>query len=272
MMRSRPIVDAAERLRPYKPMLRLAFGVLIALLASPVRSAELSAREAAARLSDARACEDAVRGLIDREEPKKAFLLMAACIDVGKFRDFELLLNAELARNMRDASPSLRAIVAAGLIAARGGDLEADMERMRARGIAMRTLEQALEQRAVAVGEPVLFLARMAGWTSNEEDSNLIRLEEMRRARANSMGASSLWDDAVERLPSSEPAGAGYEGSGWVVEAKLPEGGDAGLQPQALYLVMGTFEQVAIRPFDGEVVLMTLQRAHRMDARPPDLW
>lgn len=144
--------------------------------AAPAATAEehekpKTAAEYAARFPTDGACEAEARR-IDQKNRDLALKLLKACIDRGDFKRLNALTDAPWTPQLKDIADSK--LWCARVVAARAGDVEADVRACAGAGLGVKTLEEIFTDPNKAKGSFVIFRGRVDPDTKPKKDTPLI--------------------------------------------------------------------------------------------------
>lgn len=209
--------------------------------AAPDETAEKpkTAAEYAAKFPTDSSCEAEVRRL-DEKNRDLALKLLNACIDRGDFKRLAALVDAPW-------TPALRTLPAAvgwcaRVVAARAGDVDADVKACAGAGVAIKTLEQVLTDPNHAKGSVVVFRGRLDPERTSKKTTALIEtVVEEGEVDTTATGRRVLARFGAHKLPARDA----------IVVGKVTRLADAGDdedsegEPVAVVDVQGSFAAAA---------------------------
>jgi hypothetical protein len=138
------------------------------------RDKPLSAREYAARFPTDIECETEIRR-IARLNVDLALQLLQACVDRGRFRRISALIDGPWV-NALAARPEAAAICTR-VAAARGGDVESDVEKCQHVGFPVATLAQVMADPEKAGGKVAILRAKVDDEHSTKKETRLVEVQ-----------------------------------------------------------------------------------------------
>src|SRR5512138_310714 len=160
---------------------RAAAAAAVAGAAAPASSAAAAQEDPgdvtpaayAARFPSAVECEAAARRLL-RSSPDRAWAVLRACVERGKFTALKRLLDGAWDKDLRERNDA--ALVLGRVVAARGGDILGDLAAFRQARIPIFGLEPAMNTPDLYKGRVLLFRARIEEVRPQPGKRSVVRL------------------------------------------------------------------------------------------------
>jgi hypothetical protein len=179
--------------------------------ASAMNQAEVAALKPASfikRYPRAEFCEEAARGL-QRQSRDKAWEVLKACIERGKFTLLNRLVGGAWAEDLRTRPDASKLI--ASVVAMRGGDAIGDLQQMRAQRVPLFPI-------GPAVGHPEMYKGRLVLFRAEVRDVKLASGKSTARLAEFTFTSDQTWVDSGHRFKESYSGGGSVS---WTSERRL---------------------------------------------------